>query len=443
MGNFSRISKFFALLVLAIILVVVFALFLPNVTNTKERAIRVALFQSPASVALNSIEEEFESTFDATVDIELLPYSELQSKIEQQFITGTSTYDVIMVDCILIPVYGSRGMLAEVDPSSWQGEGLLKMEDLFPALDDYLSRYPKDGIRYGMPFMSNTHMMTYRPEILSPVVKQLGLSLPGETPDRAWSWDDYLKVAQAITKARQNNDEAPYGTALQARAGNSIIYEWYSVLFGFIDDSQARATGLPEFGENAATAMSFYADLYRTAPPSALTWAHEEETAAMCSGLTAMDATSNVELAAELLRDECQKSGELAFGYPPVGKSGIGSPDMGGYGLLLTKQSKNKDLATQFILWAASPEVHQRIVEAGGSPIRLSEIKNPEILEQFPYLKFYDRLIADSIYRARIPQWTEFQDILSRELDKVMQGEETPSNGVKNVSSWIEENINN
>jgi ABC-type glycerol-3-phosphate transport system substrate-binding protein len=236
--------------------------------------------------------------------------------------------------------------------------GGLRLVPLMPALDDYLSKYPKNGKRFGMPFMSNTHMMAYRADVLAPFVRQLGLKLPGETPETAWTWEQYLQVAEAITAARKD-DRSPYGTLLQARAGAWIIYEWYSVLFGFVKDTSARITGLPPFGQDAARAMDFYKKMYAAAPEAALTWGHEEETAAMCSELTAMDATSNVELAANLLKTECRKDGEIQFGFPPIGVSGMASPDMGGYGLLLTAQSQHKDLGTDFILWAASPDVHR------------------------------------------------------------------------------------
>jgi multiple sugar transport system substrate-binding protein len=406
---------------------------------TPETKLRIALFQAPASDALNKIKGEFEKQFGVKVEIELLPYADLQSKIEQQFRTDSSNYDVIMVDCILIPAYAFRGNLGKLDPSLWKGSDF-RIDDLMPALDDYLSRYPKGGERFGMPFMSNTQMMAYRVDVVAPIAQKLGLKLPGETADSAWTWDQYLKVAEAITSDRQN-DKGPYGTSLQARAGAWIIYEWYSVLFAFVRDTAARTTGLPVFSADAAAAMDFYKRVYSAGPKDALTWGHEEETSAMCSALTAMDATSNVELAAQLLKPGCSQGGELRFAYPPTGVSGSASPDMGGYGLLLTAQSKLKDQASQFILWAASPEVHRRIVMEGGSPIRKSEAADSEILAKYPYLKFYPSLIDTSIYRARVPKWLEFQDILSRNLVAVMRNEMDSKAAASEIQTWSDNNL--
>lgn len=396
--------------------------------------ISVALFQAPASQALVERIPEFEKETGVEVEYEVLPYSDLRTKVEQQFMAGSGAYDVIMADCIWIPSFAERGFLAEIDTTARAYD----FDDLLPALSDYLGRYPKGGERYGLPFMSNTHMMAYRPHIVKPVAQEMGLSLPGQTPDSAWTWQQYQEVAQRITERR---GEEVYGTSLQARAGAWLVYEWYSILFGFVDNEKARTTGLPRFDKDAARAMNYYATLYESAPKAALTWGHEEETSAMCSGQTAMDATSNVELASNLLASECKSKSSITFAYPPVGELGRGSPDMGGYGLMLSSDSQRPELASSFILWATSKEVHREIVLNGGTPVRYSEINDPKILEKYPYLKFYDRLIQNSIYRARIPQWTELQDVLSRELTAVMREEKQPQSATNSVQSWIQNNL--
>jgi len=82
-------------------------------------------------------------------------------------------------------------------------------------------------------------------------------------------------------------------------------------------------------------------------------------------------------------------------------------------------------------------DIHRQVVLQGGSPIRRSEINDPTILKRQPYLKLYDRLIADSVYRARIPEWPELQDIISRELTRVMKSAKTAGAAAKAVDTWI------
>jgi len=406
-------------------------------TKIPEPEISIALFNAPASAALVKLVPEFEKETGIRVSVELLPYADLKAKIEQQVLTKSGTYDVIMADCIWIPSFASRGFLSPVDTKVAGAD--YDFDDLLPSLDDYLGRYPKGGTRFGVPFMSNTQMMAYRPSIVEPVANRLKIGMPGDSPETAWTWEQYLAVAKEISSLHEGDHPRIYGTSLQARAGAWIVYEWYSELFGFVDDQNARLTGLPKFDVRASQAMDYYASLYKAAPAEALTWGHEEETAAMCSGKTAMDATSNVELAANLLKPECMKNGRLAFAYPPVGVSGRGSPDMGGYGLLLTRDSKRIEDASRFILWATSKNVHKHIVLQGGSPIRRSELNDPDVLKAQPYLHLYETLIRDSVYRARIPEWPELQDIISRELTSVMKGENSGSVGAAAVQRWVED----
>jgi multiple sugar transport system substrate-binding protein len=429
-------KAFSSFVVLSILFSITGLLF--SCTSREPEHVSVALFQAPSSQFLIELIPEFERATGTKVEYDILPYADLKTKVEQQFFAKSGTYDVVMADCIWIPSFAVRGYLQKLDEKAWDPDSY-SFDDLLPALQDYLGRYPKDGVRYGMPFMSNTHMMAYRPELIKDTVTALGIKMPGDTPDKAWTWEEYYKVAKAVREKAKTGGVDLYGSSLQARAGAWIVYEWYSVLFGFETDRAARDTGLPPFGEPTVQAMDYYAKLYRdTAPAEALTWGHEEETSAMCSGRTAMDATSNVELASNLLKPECQNQtmGKLAFAYPPVGPLGIGSPDMGGYGLLLSAQSKNPTKASAFILWAASKDVHSRIVKKGGSPIRISEVNDPTVLANFPYLKMYPRLIADSIYRARIPDWPELQDIISRELVAVMKGEKSATDATAVVRAW-------
>ncbi len=421
-----------------IILILIIGISCSKTEEKKE--ITVALFQAPASESLIRLIPEFEKENGIKVNYEILPYADLKAKVEQQFFAKSGNYDVIMADCIWIPSFSERKFLGEVDTSVWKN-GEYDFDDLLPALDDYLGRYPKGGQRYGVPFMSNTHMMAYRPSVVNPIIESLDMDLPGETPETAWTWEEYLKVAKAISeKEIKIGEQKVYGTSLQARAGAWLVYEWYSELFGFVGDEATRITGLPSFDENAAKAMQFYSDLYKYAPIEALTWGHEEETSAMCSGKCAMDATSNVELASNLLASSCGEPGSIVFAYPPKGLSGKGSPDMGGYGLLLSSFSKKTKDSSLFILWAASKKIHKRIVLEGGTPIRKSEIDDGEVLEKYPYLKFYDKLIRDSVYRARIPQWPELQDIISRELTAVMKDEKEAKVAAQTIENWVNGN---
>lgn len=433
-------SKPYLLPFLVILLLLSITSFAYCEKKSEEKTISVALFQAPASEALIKMISEFERETAIKVVFEMLPYADLKAKIEQQFFAKSGNYDVIMADCIWIPSFAERGFLGKLDVQALKPGGY-DFSDILPALSDYLGCYPKGGVRYGMPFMSNTQMMAYRPALVKPILQKLGMKLPGESPETAWTWEQYLRVAEAITQQGRANKKPVYGTSLQARAGAWIVYEWYSELFGFEKDEKARITGLPQFDESAAKAMDYYAALYKCAPIEALTWGHEEETSAICSGKCAMDATSNVELAANLLKQECGGKGAIAFAYPPIGVSGKGSPDMGGYGLLLVADSKSPKDASAFILWAASKNVHKRIVLAGGSPIRSSEIRDKNILAKYPYLKFYDKLIQDSVYRARIPQWAELQDIISRELTAVMKGEKDAASATKSIRSWIQTHL--
>ena len=406
-----------AALVAVLILLAATAVWLGRRSNPA--VLHVALFQAPASEALRRLIPEFEKANNVKVDVEILGYADLQQKIDQQVLTHAKTYDVLMVDCILVPGYAEKGALAKLN-GNFLNDPSYDGADVIPALADYLGRYPAGGDLYGVPFMSNTHMMAYRPSAVGPVAAALKLPMPGATQQTAWTWNDYARVAAAITARGKGKF---YGTSLQAKPGAWLVYEWYSVLFSYVDNPTARKTGLPDFTKAGVQAAKFYTSLYHVAPKEALTWGHEEETAAMCSGETAMDATSNVELAAQLTLPACDHGeGPLQFAFPPKNAEGLSTPDMGGYGLYIASTSDRQSDAQKFLKWATSKAVHRQIVLRGGSPVRTSELNDPKVLKAYPYLKFYGQLIAASVYRARIPRWADLQDSISRNLTDVMTG---------------------
>ena len=178
--------------------------------STETETLNIALFKAPASESLIKLLPEFEKETGIKVNYEVLPYQELKTKIEQQFSIKSDYYDIIMSDCIWIPSFVERGNLGLVDTSVFTGN--YDLNDLLPELDNYLSRYPHNGPRYGMPFMSNTHMMIYRKSVVETIAKSLGFQLPGIDKENAWTWEQYKEVAMAITQIHKK--DTIYGTSL-------------------------------------------------------------------------------------------------------------------------------------------------------------------------------------------------------------------------------------
>lgn len=394
--------------------------------------INVAFFKSPAVDAAVQMIPEFEKETGIHVKFEVLPYSELQDKVQTEFLAKSSRYDAIMADCIWIPKFAKSGYLRSIDDylkdPSLTPSG--HSSDMIPSVADYLGKYPANGTTYGFPFMTNTHVLAYRKDLYEKFLKPKGIKLPGTTMQDAWTWDDYLNAAKILTmKDSSIPGGTQWGSSMQARAGAWIVYEWYSWLYGAggrdIDYSNMK----PDFtSPGSLEGIRRYSSMVGTvAPPSVLSWGHEEETQAVGSGLCAMDATSNVELVGYLVDPaKSAHAKDLAFAISPIGAGGKPTPDMGGYGLLLSAFTGHPTETYRFMVWLTSQTVHRRIVLSGGTPFRYSEMKDPEILAKYPVYAIYGTQLENSVYRARVPDWPEIEDVISKELTKALTHQATP-----------------
>lgn len=395
-----------------------------------QREVHVALFKSPAVDAAQALVPEFERETGIKVILDILPYSELLDKVQTTFLAKSSLYDVVMADCIWIPKFAAAGYLQPID--AYLADSHLTPEDynapdLIPSVADYLGKYPAGGTTYGLPFMTNSHVLAYRRDLYERYLKPTGLRAPGKTIGEAWTWDEYFKAAKILTMPDPTAPDGKlWGSSMQAKAGPWIVYEWYSWLYGAGGRDIDYSTMKPQFtSPGSVEAIRRYASMVGTvAPPAVVSWGHEEETQALASGSCAMDATWNVELTGYLLDPaRSAHARDFDFAVSPVGVNGKPTPDMGGYGLLLSKFSKNWQDSYRFMAWVTSPAIHKRLVLNGGTPFRESEMSDPEILAKHPEFAVYGIALENSIYRARVPNWPAIEDVISKELTRAMTGE--------------------
>lgn len=445
----KRESQFLAAVAVVGLIIVCLALYHFAHMTPEESHIRLALFKSPAADAAQKLLPEFEQTTGIKVDLDVLPYADLLAKLRTEFLAGSSVYDAVMADCIWIPNFATAGYLEPISPFL-ADKALLptdfNLPDVIPQVADYLGKFPANGEVYGFPFMTNTHVLAYRGDLFETYLRPQGFREPGRNLKNAWTWAEYIKAAHLLTMP---SPSAPggklWGSSMQARAGAWIVYEWYSWLYGFGGRDLDYKTMQPQFtSAGSREAIRQYAAMVgNAAPPSVLSWGHEEETQALGSGLTAMDATWNVELTGYLVDPaKSPHAKDFKFAISPVGINGTPTPDMGGYGLLLSRFSKHKRAAFRLMAWIASPQVHKRIVLNGGTPFRFSEMTDREILAKYPVYEIYGIALQNSIYRARVPQWPEIEDAISKNLSAALAGSMSSDEAATNMQEQVAAIVN-
>src|SRR5258708_34263285 len=88
---------------------------------------------------------------------------------------------------------------------------------------------------------------------------------------------------------------------------------------------------------------------------------------------------------------------------------------IGGWDMGIVEDSKNKEAAWEFIVWATRKEMEQRLAKFG-TGARSSTLSDPELSKTYIEYPATFAAFKDSSGRPRIPQWVEMSYVLAAGL---------------------------
>lgn len=113
-------------------------------------------------------------------------------------------------------------------------------------------------------------------------------------------------------------------------------------------------------------------------------------------------------------------------GDPPVST-------IGGWNLIVSKNSNHKDEAVKFIKFLISKSSQKLIWEKNGYlPVLNSFYADTSYLAEYPELKLCYNLIKTGVYRIKDPQYTRISDILTANLNRYLKRKLTMDNFIGN-----------
>jgi multiple sugar transport system substrate-binding protein len=149
---------------------------------------------------------DFTELTGATVNVIIVPFSDLYQKILTDAATGTNAFDAWvfapqwMVDFIVPGYVEDLTDRIASDPA-------LQWEDVAPFFRDFSASY--EGSIYTIPLDGDFHMGYYRSDLLN----EAGLEPPS-------TWDDYLEIAEFFHGKDLNGDGDPdYGSCISKKRG--------------------------------------------------------------------------------------------------------------------------------------------------------------------------------------------------------------------------------
>lgn len=414
---------------------------------------------------LSKESEKFTKETGIKVNIKSMDFNSLEEKINIDFISKTSQYDVVYVD-----PYQTLNRFSDCLEDLNQFENNKELPHLVGGIEafdqqqvDVCSYFRNKEHLYAIPFDSTTMILFYRQDIFDKYKSQMQQDL-GYAPEPGaptFTWEQYIEVSQWITE-HVPDEEVKYGSVEMSAKHNSIYTVFSTMLDSnggmYFEDNNVSSLGLDTAGELASDTKEFerslrlYSELVALNPKEYKDATWSQVTNAFVSGEVAMMLNWDENTSAVENVESSKVANKVGYSILPFGDQ-KSSNIYGGSGIGINKYaSTEKKLASWlFIVWATSPDVQMKVFQeenGGNLPTRIDLEKYISTNYKGNMLQIEATLKAQQeehiYFRPKLKKGYEFETIIIGNLyDITTQDFQVDSSMIKIRSQWNEERRNN
>jgi multiple sugar transport system substrate-binding protein len=346
------------------------------------------------------------------IPVPLVDWGSYATKVAT-LIAGGQKVDVIWIATEGVPSLASRGVLAPLDSYLQKDKANPELKnylhDVSPAL---LKALQYQGKQYELPFAWNDEEMWYNPALFGAA----HLAAPSPTWGKSWTWSDYLRDAQALTKDT-NGDGTPdvYGTYVDT--------SWFSLEAWLYSNGTSLLT--PDLKHAQVTnpkveqTIQFLHDLvwkYHVAPQPSTTSVND----LFMAGKVAMFNAGRWPLQA------FKPAKYTDYQVAPLPYKTTQGTTLGSDGYGITAHSSNPAAAWALVRYMTSTQVMGALVNASAAsssiPARRSLAIKSAMAPPSNYGTFYNSLSVAKPVQAGV-HYPDLVNIATRYMSKVMANE--------------------
>ena len=325
--------------------------------------INVAMVSEPRNEAIQKLAPEFEKLTGIKVVFNILAYPTLQEKQMVALSQGSAAYDVVDVDCVWVGQYAGEGMTIPVEEFILRTDhNVLALDDFIPAVVSEQGMW-QDRI-YGLPCIQAVFGLYYRTDIF----QKYNMKVPQ-------TWDELRDTAQAL----HMKEPGVAGITFMGRRGVQLQCTYDNIIWSYGGEWFDKDNHSTINSKTAIDALDYFKSLIPYAPAGVLTYDWDENANAYAQGRAAMTIQWQNAAPTFYNPEKSKILGKFQFTLVPGVKQPDGSikrtPTFGGWSLEIPKDSKNKEAAWEFIVWASSQKLDQ---PACVQPARLSKLGSRE-----------------------------------------------------------------
>ena len=369
----------------------------------------------PDTEYVKTLLPEFKAKTGIDVNLEVVNYAEMHTKLVPQLVAPKGSYSAIVVDFYWVGEFTKAGWLAPLDERIAADK--FDTSVYVPKLMDLVGKV--DGVTYMLPFYNYAMGLLYRKDLIADDKNKAGFKAANGfdlAPPR--TWDEYLKQVAFFTK------DGMHGVVNQGLRPDPIAMEWSNYLFANGDEYHDDAWKPTFDNEKGVAALDQYAiNVNKYGPVGSASFSFDEAFNVMAQGKAYSYITYNFFRAAI---DDPAKSavvGKVEIMPVPGPTPGSGASLNGAWGWAIPKSSPNPDAAWTFLKWVESHDTTKKRALQGGSPTRTDVFDDPEVNAKYPYAKALKQMLLTSHNFPVFTYTPQLVEVLGRELSLAVAGE--------------------
>ncbi len=326
---------------------------------------------------------------------------------------GDSSIDVFASDVTWPPIFASAGWVIPLDEYLDEGE-------LDVYLEGPLSAFQFQGSNYGLPFMADCGALYYRKDLLEKYGK--------EVPE---TWAEVMTTGKEIAEAEGGDVSGFVSYWMQNESLTCAMLEFYWEKGGEVVNEEGKSVLDQELLTETLTEMR---DVIQSG-----------------AGAAGMETFGTTEARNVVTAGNAVFARDWLSGYEPyndeetsavAGNMEIASlpsyGTLGGWGVMVSAYSANKEAAVEFARFRAGEEAQMIASDlADITPTLKSAYEEGEFLEKKPDLPKFLPVLENSRPRPQTPFYAEISGVMQLEIHSVITGMTTPEEGAANITEQV------
>lgn len=397
----------------------------------KTTTLNFYMFDCPATRAFEMLSKIYSAKTGIEINIDIFPYSQLEDNLYTLFEQKKSSIDGVMMDIVWLDEMKKTGGLLPLDTMIKDKEGYLRGFEEFNEMI-------RDTI-YGIPFVSGTQFLLYQNDLFEDnQLKRLYKRMYGSELEIPDTWSKFNLVAEFFTKKYNPKSPVQYGTSAirGVNAYTSLIFLNYLWAYGSdIFENDNVVINNP----NSLNALKNFIKSYQYAHDNGSNKSWDDVVKEFRRGDCAMTIIYDSHAVDINDYSKSKVAGNIGYAVIP-GRQ----PVLGGWYLGINAQSKQKQAAVDFIMWACSNRTSIPYSLLGGTSLRMGSYERSDLDNIYPW----KNIVAECYHISRKRQFSQkygdnyterniYTHLIPEELERALNGEQTPEQTLVNIEQRI------